>query len=174
MQLLELNDQLGEYFGVTNGAGILVEKVKKGSAAEKAGIKAGDVLLKVGKRTIEDLEDVSKALSKYDEGDRVDVEVLQKGSNKICPLEIEEDRDNFHFKFFRHGSPDDDTFRRSPFEENRFEIPHWENQDNGIEFQDFSPDMRILERNLHNMKKSFKEHQEKLLNSAQQLRDRSV
>lgn len=174
MQLMELNDQLGEYFGVTNGAGILVEKVKKGSAAEKAGIKAGDVLLKVGKRTIDDLEDVSKALSKYDQDDKVDFEVLRKGSNKICPLEIAKDRDNSPFKFFRHGSPDGEMFRGSPFEENHFEIPHWDNQDNRIEFQDFRPDMKTLERNLQNMEKSFKEHQEVLMESIQHLRFRSI
>ena len=40
-----LNEQLGEYFGVKEG--VLVRSVAKGSPAEKAGIKAGDVLVKV-------------------------------------------------------------------------------------------------------------------------------
>ena len=174
MQLMELNDQLGEYFGVTNGAGILVEKIKRGSSAEKAGIKAGDVLLKIGKRTIDDVEDVSKALSKYDEGDKVDVEVLRKGSNKICPLEIEEDRDNSSFEFFGHESRSGDMLRGSPFEENRFEIPHWDTQDNGIEFRDFRPDLKILEHTLQNMQKSLKERQEGIMESNRHLRVHSI
>jgi serine protease Do len=39
------NDQLAEFFGVSDG--VLVRSVRKGSAAEKAGIKAGDVITKV-------------------------------------------------------------------------------------------------------------------------------
>jgi serine protease Do len=40
-----LDDQLAEYFGVKEG--VLVRSVNKSSAAEKAGLKAGDVILKV-------------------------------------------------------------------------------------------------------------------------------
>ena len=40
-----LSDQLATYFGVKEG--VLVRSVKKSSAAEKAGIKAGDVIVKV-------------------------------------------------------------------------------------------------------------------------------
>ena len=38
-------EQLAEFFGVKEG--VLVRSVNKGSAAEKAGIKAGDVIIKV-------------------------------------------------------------------------------------------------------------------------------
>ena len=40
-----LSDQLASYFGVKEG--VLVRSVKKSSAAEKAGVKAGDVIVKV-------------------------------------------------------------------------------------------------------------------------------
>ena len=42
---LAQEDQLAEFFGVQEV--VLVRSVKKGSAAEKAGIKAGDVITKV-------------------------------------------------------------------------------------------------------------------------------
>jgi serine protease Do len=41
-----LSGQLGEYFGVKEG--VLVRSVTKGSEAERAGIKAGDVITSVG------------------------------------------------------------------------------------------------------------------------------
>lgn len=91
MGLLELNEQLAEYFGAPNNEGVLVEKVEKGSSAEKAGIKAGDVLLKVGSRSIDEISDVRRALDKFEEGDKVDVEVLRKGSRKTMSVEVEED-----------------------------------------------------------------------------------
>src|SRR4051812_10629955 len=38
-----LTPQLGEFFGIKGGEGVLVRSVEKGSAAEGAGLKAGDV-----------------------------------------------------------------------------------------------------------------------------------
>jgi serine protease Do len=46
VELESLSPQLGEYFGVKEG--VLVRTVVKGSAADRAGMKAGDVILKVG------------------------------------------------------------------------------------------------------------------------------
>jgi S1-C subfamily serine protease len=43
----ELSGQLADYFGLTGNEGLLVRSVESGGAAEKAGIKAGDVITKV-------------------------------------------------------------------------------------------------------------------------------
>jgi C-terminal processing protease CtpA/Prc len=43
-----LTPQLGEFFGAKNGNGVLVRSVEKGSRAEKAGLHAGDVIIRVG------------------------------------------------------------------------------------------------------------------------------
>jgi serine protease Do len=48
--------QLAEYFGVKRG--VLVRSVEKGSAAEKAGLKAGDVLTAIGDRSVTSPRDV--------------------------------------------------------------------------------------------------------------------
>ena len=47
----DLNGQLGSYFGAPEGEGILVRSVNSGSAAEKAGVKAGDVITSLERRT---------------------------------------------------------------------------------------------------------------------------
>ena len=47
MMIDNLTPQLGEFFGVKGGEGILVRSVEKGSAAEAAGLKAGDIITKV-------------------------------------------------------------------------------------------------------------------------------
>jgi serine protease Do len=57
-----LTPQLGEYFGAKNGAGILVRSVDKGSRAEKAGFRAGDVIVKVNGESIHDTGDFTHAL----------------------------------------------------------------------------------------------------------------
>src|SRR5438045_3796356 len=48
MMVDNLTPQLGEFFGVKSGQGVLVRSVEKGSASEAAGLKAGDVIVKVG------------------------------------------------------------------------------------------------------------------------------
>ncbi len=57
-----LGDQLGEYFGVKSGNGVLVRSVKKGSPAENAGLRAGDVIVKVDGERISDAADLRSAL----------------------------------------------------------------------------------------------------------------
>ncbi|OLC53238.1 MAG: hypothetical protein AUH92_06360 [Acidobacteria bacterium 13_1_40CM_4_69_4] len=57
-----LTDQLGEYFGVKNGEGVLVRSVKKRSPAEGAGLRAGDVILKIDDEKVSDSADLRSAL----------------------------------------------------------------------------------------------------------------
>src|SRR4029077_10965829 len=52
-----ITPQLGEFFGVKNGNGVLVRAVDKGSRADKAGFHAGDVIVKVNDQPIHDTSD---------------------------------------------------------------------------------------------------------------------
>jgi len=91
IQLHDLNEQLGEYFGITKGHGVLVEKVLDDSPAAKAGIKAGDVIVKIGGEEVLDADDVVDEISDLDEGDEIEITVLRKGSEQSFTVEIEED-----------------------------------------------------------------------------------
>src|SRR5262249_7388147 len=61
-QTENLTRQLGDYFGVKNGEGILVRSVEKGSAAEKAGLKAGDVIIRADNEKLTDRSDLTQIL----------------------------------------------------------------------------------------------------------------
>ena len=56
-----LSPQLADYFGVKDG-GALVSSVTAGSAAEKAGIKAGDVITSVNGGRVRDAESLSREI----------------------------------------------------------------------------------------------------------------
>ena len=90
LSLEELDKQLGEYFNAPNGKGVLVKNVKRSSEAEKAGFKAGDVIVKVGKETIADMDDIHDALEEYKEGDKAEFEVLRKGATQKFTLTVDE------------------------------------------------------------------------------------
>jgi serine protease Do len=76
--------QLAEYFGVKDG--VLVKSVAKNSAAERAGIKAGDVLAKIGDNRISTWRDVASALRYAQPGRTLSVVVVR--SKKETPLTV--------------------------------------------------------------------------------------
>lgn len=57
-----ITSQLGEFFGVKNGNGVLVRSVEKGSRSEKAGFHAGDVIVRVNNQAVHDTSDFTRAL----------------------------------------------------------------------------------------------------------------
>jgi serine protease Do len=71
-----LTRQLGEFFGAKNGNGVLVRSVEKDSRADHAGLRAGDVIVRVGDQSIHDTSDFSHALHSRSSGN-VEVEVLR-------------------------------------------------------------------------------------------------
>ena len=70
-----LSDQLAEYFGAKNG--VLVNGVTENSAAAKAGIKAGDVIVSVNGADVERAGDIGRHLQKLQPGDEFTVQVLR-------------------------------------------------------------------------------------------------
>ncbi len=99
MSLQELNKQLAAYFEAPNGKGVLVEEVEKGSPSEKAGFRAGDVIVRVGKEQVEDIQDIWDALEDRDKGDTVGVNVIRKGNPVTLTMEIGKSRHDLFFKF---------------------------------------------------------------------------
>lgn len=105
LRLRELNEQLAEYFGAPEKKGVLVEEVEKESPASKAGLKAGDVLVQVGKKKVDEIRDVSRILGAYDEGEKVEIEVLRKGSRQTLSLEVGEEEGGSGYEWFSHPRP---------------------------------------------------------------------
>ncbi|MFL6282999.1 MAG: PDZ domain-containing protein [Pyrinomonadaceae bacterium] len=62
-----LGKQLADYFGVSRG--VLVNSVEQGSPADKAGLRAGDVVTEVEGKQIEDASDLARALGAKEEGE---------------------------------------------------------------------------------------------------------
>ncbi len=57
-----LSPQLSDFFGVPRGQGVLVRSVEGGSPAAAAGIKAGDIILKVNNDTVHDMADWQRGM----------------------------------------------------------------------------------------------------------------
>jgi serine protease Do len=88
----DLSGQLGEYFGAPDGKGVLVREVRSGSPAEKAGLKAGDVIVKVDGDRVENSSDLRSKLRDKREQKTVRLTVLRKGAEIAVNVEIEPPR----------------------------------------------------------------------------------
>jgi serine protease Do len=88
-----LTPQLGEFFGVKNGNGVLVRSVEKGSRAEKAGFRAGDVIVKVNDQTVHDTSDFTHAV-KSRNGNSVSVGVMRDKKEQNLNLALPERKES--------------------------------------------------------------------------------
>jgi S1-C subfamily serine protease len=66
--------------------GVLFSGVSTGSPAEKAGLKAGDVLVRIGDNEITDLQAMTDVLRTFRPGDSTTVVVLRDGQELSVPL----------------------------------------------------------------------------------------
>jgi membrane-associated protease RseP (regulator of RpoE activity) len=82
-----LSDQLATYFGVADG-GVLVTEVVKGSAAEKAGVQAGDCIVRVGETAVHNPNELSRELRKVEAG-TVNVTVVRNKQTLVLTPTLE-------------------------------------------------------------------------------------
>jgi hypothetical protein len=88
-----ITPQLGEFFGVKNGNGVLVRSVEKGSRAEKAGFRAGDVIVKVNSQAVHDTSDFTHAV-KSRNGNSVSVGVIRDKKEQNLNLALPERKES--------------------------------------------------------------------------------
>jgi membrane-associated protease RseP (regulator of RpoE activity) len=87
----ELTTQLASYFGVKQGKGVLVREVVVGSAAEKAGLKAGDVIVAVDGKSVATVTELRQALEikPSKEERKVNLTVVRDRHEQTVPVELE-------------------------------------------------------------------------------------
>ena len=83
-----LTDQLAEFFGVKDGPGVLVSQVDENSAAAKAGLKAGDVIIAIDNERVDGVNSLVKTLSKKEAGS-VAVKILRNRVEQTINVTIE-------------------------------------------------------------------------------------
>jgi serine protease Do len=81
-----LGPQLAKYFAVKEG--VLIRSVEKGSAAEKAGLSAGDVIIRAGNEKITDRSDLRHVLAKYPEGGKLTLQIVRKEREQAVVVDL--------------------------------------------------------------------------------------
>jgi membrane-associated protease RseP (regulator of RpoE activity) len=97
VQIQDLSEQLSGYFKVKDGNGVLVSEVVKDSPAEKAGLKAGDIITKVDDKDIENAGDLTMTVRGYEPETKVSVSVIRDGKKKQLDATLgESEQANFY------------------------------------------------------------------------------
>lgn len=92
----DLNGQLGAYFGAPGGSGVLVRAVRSGTAAEKAGLKAGDVIIKVDGEAVKSVSELRDQLREKRDQKNVTLSLLRRGAPLTVSVKIEQPKpENF-------------------------------------------------------------------------------
>ena len=102
-----LTPQLGDFFGARNGEGVLVRSVEKGSAAEAAGLKAGDVIVRVENEHITDRGDWKTALRNHRRG-KVSVGIIRDKKEQTISITMPEPKDDSSFEVAPFGDESED------------------------------------------------------------------
>ena len=88
-----MTPQLEEFFGVKDGNGVLVRSVEKGSRGEKAGFRAGDVVVKVNNQPVHDTSDFTHAL-RSSSGSASSVTIMRDKKERTLNLTLPDKKDS--------------------------------------------------------------------------------
>jgi serine protease Do len=140
-----LTPQLGDFLGAKNGQGVLVRSVEKGSRAEKAGFRAGDVITRVNGESINDSGDFSHAL-RGRKDNTVSVSIIRDKKEQTLTLTLPDRKQS-------------DLFEES-FAGPETGAEHVDLSDLTTELAQIKPQMELAERDLQRMKPELKKQEQ--------------
>lgn len=113
----ELMPQNKAFLGVTSmrpekgPAGARIAEISPGSAAEKAGLKSGDVITKLDEMPIEGPEDLSRVVGKYDPDEKVTITYLRDGKEQKATVTLGHSSGARSFNFSGPDGDNQDMFK---------------------------------------------------------------
>lgn len=88
--LQPLTPGLREAFSVPAGVGVLIAEVYPGTPASRAGLAAGDVVIRMDRRTIREIADLHRVLDYFEPGEQLVIEVIREGKNQELTVTLGE------------------------------------------------------------------------------------
>ena len=84
----DLSPEIADYYGFEEETGVLVTEVFEGDPADKAGIRARDIIISVNGRPVEDIRDLTRRIAGLNVGRKATVEVLRNGDRQSFDITI--------------------------------------------------------------------------------------
>ena len=88
VEVANITPELAESLGLAGTRGAIVGGIERGSPAERAGIRLGDVIVAVGDRTVADLTATLNAIADIPPGKTVQVKVSRKNQEVTLSVTV--------------------------------------------------------------------------------------
>ena len=88
VMIQDLDDGLASSFGYEGTRGALISDVNEGSPADRAGLRAGDIIVRIEDREIDDMDALRFEVARTAPGTTVEVEVVRNGSRELFDTKI--------------------------------------------------------------------------------------
>jgi len=86
----ELSKELAESFGLSQATGAVVNAVESGGPADKAGVEAGDVILKFDGKTVNSSSDLPRMVAATRPGSKATMQLWRKGASREVSVVVGE------------------------------------------------------------------------------------
>jgi C-terminal processing protease CtpA/Prc len=168
VNLTDLTDQLGGYFGVERGKGALISEVEKDSPAAKAGLQAGDVIVAIDDEKVVEADDVSELVEDHKPGDTVNVTVIRDKKTKNIAVEVGESENNSLGYFY--GQPYAPDISVSVPKIRKLIQKRLPTVDAELEINDFQEALRAYKKEMGEFKKEMESLKKEMSELRQQLK----
>ena len=88
VSIQEIEGDVVKYYGLPGAKGVMIMDAFKGDPAEKAGIRAKDIILSIDGKKVETLKDLTGIVASQKVGDKVKVTFLRNGKEKTVKVKI--------------------------------------------------------------------------------------
>lgn len=83
VQIADINQEIKETNKLPNTKGVYISKVTDGGSADKAGLKDGDVILKIGSKEVNSVAALQEEIGKRRPGDKVNLTIRNKDGDEV-------------------------------------------------------------------------------------------
>jgi serine protease Do len=143
VRVMDLNDDLGPYFDVEEGEGVLVLEVGDESVADEMGMKSGDVIVEVEDKEIGSVDELLEHMGDLEPGEEFGVTVLRKNKKVTLEGELDEGMREIYIK--GHGKHAD------------IRIPHIEKfKFSDDEMDAMRDEVKALQKEMEELKREMK------------------
>jgi len=106
VHITDVDKETMQALGLKNREGALVPQVVAGSAADRAGIKPGDVIVSIDGKAVHKAHDLPIRVARHAPGDKVKIGLIRDGKHKIISVKVEAMTDE---KTALNGTPHRDS-----------------------------------------------------------------
>ncbi len=86
VSIRDIDEDMAKTAGLSNMNGVYVDSVLPGGSAQYAGIRQGDIILKVSDQPVNDVSSLEEQVGRYRPGDKVDVSLVRNGKSMEVPV----------------------------------------------------------------------------------------